>query len=158
MKPWQLAQASITRLSYTSKKLDLSHFTLIAECRKGFICYEKIKIFTNENDVYALQFGDDLYIGSSKNISQRIRSHFKALVNGTHTSKRVQNAYNREMGFKAYILMRCHGRLCNAEQMMIRLLQPSLNTLLPNGNCDYYNNIIWVSKDCDMLSLGYDKL
>lgn len=147
------------RISFPSKKLDLSSFILFADCEKGVLNYKDFTCLENESDVYAIQFGGDLYIGSSINIKKRIYCHFKSLSNNTHPFERVQEAYNKTKSFKVYILFRCVGSCEVAEQMMIRLLKPSLNKSLPLGEKDAFNTMLWHSdnKTEKIIDFFYEK-
>lgn len=143
MKNWEKAQANIRHLQNEPYEIDLSYFTLIASCENDEIHFEDINYEKEECDVYAIQFGNDLYIGSSKQLSSRIRSHYYSMRKGNNLSPAIQEAYNKTHSFKVYLIMRCFQNCDMAEQMIIRLLRPSLNAILPKGNTDYHNDIIW---------------
>ena len=127
--------SEIERLNYKPREIDLESFTLLAKCENGKLSFE-----------YALQFGSDLYVGSSAQVKNRIYLHYWALSQNRHNSKKIQSIYDECKSFKAYIIMRCDSNCGTAEQMIIRLLQPSLNVTLPNGKTEYHNNIIWQTK------------
>ena len=134
------------RLNYKPREIDLESFTLLAKCENGELSFEDVNLTKCEKDVYALQFGSDLYVGSSAQVKNRIYLHYWALSQNRHNSKKIQSIYDECKSFKAYIIMRCDSNCGTAEQMIIRLLQPSLNVTLPNGKTEYHNNIIWQTK------------
>ena len=136
--PLQLEQ-----ISYPPRQIDLSCFTLLAVCENGNLSFTDFKPVENENDVYALQLNDELYIGSSQQVRKRIHAHYWAMINSRHHSEKVQVAFDKYKSFKAFVIMRCDGLCEMAEQMIIRLLQPSLNANLPHGRTEHHNNIIW---------------
>lgn len=140
----------IERLNNTPREYDLSKFPLIAECKNGELTFSQFNYTEEEHDVYALQFGDNLYIGSSREVTIRIRFHYRQLVTGKHTSERMRAAYKQNKSFKAYLLMRCDGHSSRAaetaEQMFIRLLRPSINIFTPTGKTERWNSLIWSSR------------
>lgn len=144
----------IERLNNKPREYDLSKFPLIAECKDGEeLEFTQFNYKIDEYDVYALQFGEELYIGSSRWITNRIRNHYWLLTTNKHTSKRMRLAYDKTKSFKAYLLMRCDEGSARAaetaEQMFIRLLRPSLNVSLPTGKTERWNSLIWSSKHDD---------
>lgn len=143
----------IERLNNKPREYDLSKFPIIAECKNGGIVFHPFKYKREEYDVYAIQFGEELYIGSSRLVENRIRNHYRTLVTNKHPSPRMIEAYEKYKTFKAYLLMRCDKDSIRAseiaEQMFIRLLRPSLNVSLPTGKTERWNGVIWSCKHDD---------
>lgn len=145
----KLGRESIERLNNVPREYDLSKFPLIAECIDGIISRQPFNYIKDETDVYAIQIGEELYIGSTKHLTRRIYQHHSSLVKGENQSEKLQNAYNNTKCFKVYLLMRCEKGVRSgeiAEQMFIRLLKPSLNIFLPTGKTERWNNLIWTCK------------
>lgn len=136
---------NIEILNYNPHNLNLDTFTLFAECDLVNINFKNVNLTKEEYDVYALQFGEDIYVGSSRILKTRIKTHYYSLKAGKHHSQRVQTAFNNCGTFKVFILMRCNEDMPFAEQMIIRLLNPSLNTTPPKGHNELYNSIIWTA-------------
>lgn len=138
------------RLNNKPREYDLSKFPVIAECKNDEIVFLPFKYHREEYDVYALQFGEELYIGSSRWVTNRIRIHYRELVTKKHPSKRMMDAYDKNKMFTAYLLMRCDKDSVRAsevaEQMFIRLLRPSINVYLPIGKSEMWNEKIWTTK------------
>ena len=141
MNPWRHIQTLNNKPNF----INLDCFILFATTNESVINFSSFKPTKDELDIYVLQFGNDLYVGSSHDVRRRINHHFYLLKNNRHYSKRIQDAYNKTKAFKAFIVMRCSTFERSAEQMIIRLLQPSLNTVTPMGKNERYNNIIWQS-------------
>ena len=99
--------SNLERLNFKPREVDLNNFTLLATCKNGCLSYEDVELTDSEKDVYALQFGGDLYVGSSGQIKNRIYSHYFALSHRKHHSKKMQSLYDNSDNFKAYIIMRC---------------------------------------------------
>ena len=59
-----------------------------------FVEINKLK---NKCGIYQLRniINNHIYIGSSKNLKERIKSHFKSLKYNKHDNKHLQNAYNK---------------------------------------------------------------
>ena len=73
------------------------------------------------------------YIGSSKNIYQRLQKHRSLLRNSKHQNSKLQNAWNKslELNFEYYILEYCSEELLeNKEQFYINTLNPEYNITL----------------------------
>ncbi|MBE9899637.1 GIY-YIG nuclease family protein [Enterococcus casseliflavus] len=71
-----------------------------------------------------------LYVGQTKNFSNRKKSHLKSLKNGTHYNRYLQRSYNKYgQGFFVFeIIERCEVELLNArERYWIRELQTEYN-------------------------------
>lgn len=69
---------------------------------------------------------DKLYIGQTKNFSNRKRSHLKSLENGTHYNRYLQRSYNKygQDCFVFEIIERCEVEILNTrERYWIRKLQ-----------------------------------
>lgn len=73
---------------------------------------------------------DKLYIGQTKNFSNRKRSHLKSLGNGTHYNRYLQRSYNKygRDCFVFEIIERCEVEILNTrERYWIRELQSEYN-------------------------------
>lgn len=73
------------------------------------------------------------YIGSSKNIYQRLLKHRSLLRKNKHQNIKLQNSWNKykENNFDYYILELCKkNKLCKKEQFYIDTLKPELNITL----------------------------
>src|SRR3990167_6832899 len=79
------------------------------------------------------------YVGSSVRFDLRVKAHLRALENGTHPNKHLQNSWNKYGAdcFKFDILEEVpKEKLIEREQHWIDLLNPSFNvvrTALANG-------------------------
>ena len=70
------------------------------------------------------------YIGSSKNIRQRLWSHRAELRHNKHENSHLQNAWNKygEHNFDYYILEKCEeSLLLEKEQLYIDTINPEYN-------------------------------
>lgn len=133
----------IKKLDNHPNYVNLDSFILYAIANDSELKFTDFTPNDEELDVYALQFGSDLYIGSSNEIRRRVNAHYRTLKNKEHFSPKVQSAYDKSKSFRVYVLMRCSINEKCAEQMIIRLLQPSLNTIAPFGRNERFNDIIW---------------
>jgi len=126
-------------INYDPHYVDLSSFTLAAECVDGELSIFPFEQLEGEHNVYCIQIDEDMYVGSSANLKNRIWSHHNSLCNGKHISKRMQQLYNEKRRFKVYIIMRIqseqHSRfeMDLAENFVTRLLNPSMNSTMPRG-------------------------
>ena len=81
---------------------------------------------------------NDLYIGSSINIAQRKRRHFKDLKRGIHISKFLQRSYNKyglsAFNFEIIELLESSNDLLVREQYFLDLLKPTYNLCKVAGN------------------------
>ncbi len=131
-------------LNYAPHYADLSNFLLVAECKNGnveFFPYEHIK---KERDIYVIQMGEDMYVGCSGNMKLRCIKHLKDLQAGIHVSKKMQELYIISPNFKMYRVMRCNCRWAEAaENLVIRLLNPSLNTAVPYAQGKIQDTLLW---------------
>lgn len=74
-----------------------------------------------------------VYVGSSKSIHQRWARHRNALRNGSHTTPRLQRAWNKhgEDNFVFSVIEECErDKLFEREQFHISRLQPDYNSML----------------------------
>lgn len=96
-------------------------------------------IFNDEIDgcvVYLLDFGgDNAYVGSTNNFKARISQHAESLRSEKHTPF-VQKAFAESQVFNAYVLLNLgdvdKDTLHEAENSMIHLVRPKLNTNMPH--------------------------
>ena len=73
-----------------------------------------------------------IYIGSSKNIEQRLYSHRCYLRNNTHSNQKLQNSWNKhgENAFRCYAIELCSiDELVKREQYYIDILSPWYNII-----------------------------
>lgn len=65
----------------------------------------------DSSGVYMIKnvLNDKRYIGSSRNIKQRLRTHLSTLIRNLHHNKHLQNSYNKygQNSFKMCVLERC---------------------------------------------------
>lgn len=133
-------------------ELHLDTFTLIAECQDGTYSYYGDKTALNEGKacVYVLVMGKDFYVGSTSRINERFSGHFNTLKNGRCENNLLQESFNKHKGFKAYVIMFTQEKNeKTAENIMIRLLHPNLNRLIPKADLPWLdsNKRLWVLKD-----------
>lgn len=142
---------NLTELHNEPHLVDLSIFTLFAECVNGELTIYPFQFEKDEGVVYCIQIDGDMYVGSSKSLASRIKAHHTEMINGKHFSPIMQRLYNEKKRFKVYIIMRCYGkRIERAEDFVTRLLTPSMNVRLPRGKYAEHNEIIWsVETDFD---------
>ena len=95
----------------------------------------------NKCGIYKILINNKIYIGSSKNIKNRLNTHLKTLRNNTHHNHTMQNLYNKykdEIYFE--IIEEClENVLLVREKYYIDLLKPYINHILDpiNLNRDY---------------------
>jgi group I intron endonuclease len=72
------------------------------------------------------------YIGSSKNLKGRKRTHFNELKKGVHSSQHLQRSWNKEIDksvFEFHVFIYCKSDdLIDVEQKCIDLMNPSYNS------------------------------
>ena len=88
--------------------------------------------------IYLLKFHEDgIYVGSSQDIHRRLRVHRRALIDGTHTNKRLQDAFLKYGDYKAVVLLQCcSNELLLYEQRAIDVLKPRYNISLLAGRIE----------------------
>jgi hypothetical protein len=89
----------------------------------------------NKSGIYCLVNTDNQkkYVGSSKNIYQRLQKHRAYLRKNIHENKKLQNSWNKhgEGSFQYYILEFCsEEQLLEREQFYIDTLKPWYNLVL----------------------------
>ena len=89
----------------------------------------------NKSGIYCLVNTDNQkkYVGSSKNIYQRLQKHRAYLRKNMHENKKLQNSWNKhgESSFQYYILEFCsEEQLLKREQFYIDTLRPWYNLVL----------------------------
>lgn len=78
--------------------------------------------------VYSICFGNDTYIGSTKNIKNRIGLHFRELSDNRHYSAKMQDAFNSSVSFLVYCIEEvAEGNIKKREQVHINKIRPTLN-------------------------------
>lgn len=82
----------------------------------------------------------DLYVGSSKNIENRVKNHKWQLNKNSHPNQHLQNAWNfyGEDAFNISILEECNPEkviLLEREQHYLDLLKPQYNFCKTAGSC-----------------------
>jgi len=86
---------------------------------------DKIKL-KGKSGVYQITIGDEIYVGSSKNLYNRYISHIRYCKKQNHYNQLIQNAFDKEQDFQFDILEFCDNRL-DREQYYIDRLKPNLN-------------------------------
>lgn len=109
--------------------IDVSQYKKIAEFRDGNLHWLTDDI---ENIVYVMVFGEDYYIGSTREIRRRFSQYVPALKRGKYEAKRLQAAFDREGSFDVYQI---EGRvplktLREREDYYLNKLKPTLNARL----------------------------
>ena len=109
--------------------IDVSQYKKIAEFRDGSLHWLSDDI---KNIVYIMVFGEDYYIGSTREIRRRFSQYVPALKRGKYDAKRLQAAFNREGGFDVYqieggVPLRT---LREREDYYLNKLKPTLNARL----------------------------
>lgn len=87
---------------------------------------------------------DHIYIGSSKNVEGRIKSHFKILRKNRHDSVYFQRAFNKygEASFVGELLITCHqDMLIWYEQQFIDQWKPEYNVSRIAGKVEWTSDI-----------------
>lgn len=95
--------------------------------------------------VYLLKIGEDIYIGSSWNLKERILSWTRNFLHAQSLSDTLRVAFDENRSFIVYILERVIiGDIRVREQFYINLLHPSLNSYKTVGSLksDYMENKI----------------
>lgn len=109
--------------------VDVSQYKKIAEFRDGNLHWLTDDI---KNIVYIMVFGEDYYIGSTREIRRRFSQYVPALKRGKYDAKRLQAAFDREGQFDVY---KIEGRvplrtLREREDYYLNKLKPTLNARL----------------------------
>lgn len=109
--------------------VDVSQYKKIAEFRDGSLHWLSDDI---KNIVYIMVFGEDYYIGSTREIRRRFSQYVPALKHGKYHAKRLQTAFDRVGQFDVY---KIEGRvplrtLREREDYYLNLLKPTLNARL----------------------------
>jgi len=106
--------------------IDVCKYEKIGEYHDGRMIWLSPK---KENIVYLIMFGDESYIGSSKNIHRRISQYLPALKRGKYDADRVQQAFDKNKGFDLYAIeFSDFESLRERERFYINTLNPTLNT------------------------------
>lgn len=93
---------------------------------------ENLISYKNKCGIYKITINNKIYIGSSKNIKNRLNTHLKTLKNKTHHNHTMQNLYNK-YGDEIYfeIMEEClENILLIREKYYIDLLKPYINHIL----------------------------
>ena len=56
---------------------------------------QNFKPFKNKSGIYKITMNDHIYIGSSKNLANRLRYHYHSLRKGSHFNFKLQAIYNK---------------------------------------------------------------
>ena len=109
--------------------VDVSQYKKIAEFRDGSLHWLSDDI---KNIVYIMVFGEDYYIGSTREIRRRFSQYVPALKHGKYHAKRLQTAFDRVGQFDVY---KIEGRvplrtLREREDYYLNELKPTLNARL----------------------------
>jgi len=93
--------------------------------------------------IYQIVIGDDFYIGSSRNIKERLKGHFNQIKRGKHTSHMIRAVLQYGVSSISYkVLEQVEGteeQLRQKEQEYIDKLQPTLNMLQDARVCRKLN-------------------
>lgn len=82
----------------------------------------------------------DIYIGSSKNVRNRLKEHFNNLKNNKHVNRIIQNSFNKygENNFSFELICKCDKSLQYIlEQMYLDSMQPYFNIDKKAKHLDY---------------------
>lgn len=80
----------------------------------------------------------ELYVGSSKNVKGRLRSHFHALDKGSHCNRKLQRSYGKYGLTKVAVLLICRVEdLLLYEQLALDALSPTLNLTSIAGKVEW---------------------
>lgn len=95
--------------------------------------------------IYKIKIGSALYVGSSKNIKKRIRSHLSNIANGTEM-KKIQAAAESGEEIHVDILEKISDNetvwhMLLRERYWIEQLRPELNSAPPGGYDDVFDRI-----------------
>lgn len=132
-------------LRYEPHYADLSDFPLIATYNDDEMKFLGPNTAGGEIDIYVIQMDDEMYVGSSGNVKDRMNTHLCELRKGNHYAKRMQEVFNEKRRFNVYRIMRCYDRgLTIAEDLVARLLQPSLNIFSVTKEGVIQNEIVWI--------------
>lgn len=132
-------------LRYGPHYVDLSDFPLIATYNDDEMKFLGPNTTEGEIDIYVIQMDDEMYVGSSGNVRNRLTTHLCELRKDNHFAKRMQEVFNEKKHFNVYRVMRCYDRgLTVAEDLVVRLLQPSLNTFAVTKEGVIQNEIVWI--------------
>lgn len=81
-----------------------------------------------KSGIYKLIIENKIYIGSSVNLEQRLKTHKRQLLSGTHGNNKLQNAYNKYKNFDFELVEFVErDKLQQREQYWIDLLNPYYN-------------------------------
>lgn len=132
-------------LRYEPHFVDLSDFPLIATYSDDEMKFLGPNTTDGEIDIYVIQMDDEMYVGSTGNVKDRMNAHLCELRKGNHYAKRMQEVFNEKRYFSVFRIMRCYDRgLTVAEDLVARLLQPSLNTFAVTKEGVIQNEIVWI--------------
>lgn len=114
---WQKRHAHFKVKTDILNKIEKNNIELSIDLENVSGVYKILNIITNK-----------FYIGSSKNICDRLFGHFQELRKNTHYNKYLQNAYNKygEGNFVLSIVEICNNTL-EREQYYIDTLKPEYN-------------------------------
>lgn len=134
------------------------NYTPIATFFKDVLTVQESEL-TKGGVVYVLDFGENnLYVGSTLNLKNRLRQHVEYLQQKKHTQT-IHFAYNVGGVFNAYILLSLPSAteddLREAENSMIHLLCPRLNVKIPT-NSSLKANRAWLKVELVERNKEYD--
>lgn len=106
--------------------IDVSKYEKIGEYRNGEMTWISQK---KENIVYLIMFGNECYIGSSKNIRRRFSQYVPALTRGKYEAAKIQAAFDKNKSFDVYAIEYTDSdNLRKREEFYLEDIHPSLNT------------------------------
>jgi len=86
--------------------------------------------YNNKSGIYKIYSTNKIYIGSAKNLFQRISSHLSDLKNNKHSNKYLQNVFNKHgESYLSVDVIELTDNLIEREQYWIDIL----NCVIPNG-------------------------
>ena len=105
--------------------IDVSKYEKVGEYHNEYMVWFSSK---RENIVYLIKFGNEFYVGSSKNIRRRFSQYIATLNKGKYSAVKVQSAFNKNKSFEVFILEHTlKDNLEEREHYYINALCPSLN-------------------------------
>jgi group I intron endonuclease len=110
-----------------------------------------VAIVTNSGiyQIKALHSGE-IYIGSSSNLEQRERDHFRFLRYGTHDNPKLQASYNKygPENFVFQVLVYCEPENClDVEQVFFDAVDPHFNVVKIAGKPPSRKGKTWCPTD-----------
>lgn len=114
---------------------------------------QNFKPFKNKSGIYKITMNDHIYIGSSKNLANRLRYHYHSLRKGIHFNFKLQAIYNK------------HKEICEfeiAEYCEVEVLLKKETYYIQYFNADVNiikdpSNVIWTTESSQKLTSSLKK-